>query len=205
MQYLSNKLHKITMEFKNKHKTLLILDLDETLVYATEQKLDREADFLAFDYFVYKRPYLDAFLNELQKHYLLAVWSSASDDYVAEVVKNIVPKEIKLEFVWGRSRSVRKLDIDVDNAYAGDYWNHSFYIKPLKKVRRRGYNLDRVLIVDDTPHKCQRNYGNAIYPQEYQGNLEDSELKYLIQYLKTLKDKTNVRHIEKRGWRNSMK
>jgi phosphoserine phosphatase len=34
---------------KNKDK-LLILDLDETLVYATETLLEREADFSVYDY-----------------------------------------------------------------------------------------------------------------------------------------------------------
>ena len=37
------------------------------------------------------------------------------------------------------------------------------YVKDLKKVSRKGYHLDRVLIVDDSPEKLERNYGNAIY------------------------------------------
>ncbi|MBL4648592.1 MAG: hypothetical protein JKY03_02595 [Aureispira sp.] len=57
-------------------------------------------------------------------------------------------------------------------------------------------------MVDDSPEKTQNNYGNAIYPNEFIGNLEDDELLYLLKYLKTLKDKTNVRGIEKRGWRS---
>lgn len=39
---------------------LLILDLDETLIHATEQP-EREADFQIFHYHVYKRPYLEEF------------------------------------------------------------------------------------------------------------------------------------------------
>ena len=59
-----------------------------------------------------------------------------------------------------------------------------------------------MIIVDDTPHKCIENYGNAIYPNEYLGEIDDTELLFLAKYLKTLKDATNVRTIEKRGWRN---
>lgn len=42
---------------------LLVLDLDETLVFSTEQELHRSADLRVSGYHVYKRPYLDAFLD----------------------------------------------------------------------------------------------------------------------------------------------
>jgi RNA polymerase II subunit A small phosphatase-like protein len=58
--------------------------------------------------------------------------------------------------------------------------------------------------VDDTPGKCRRNYGNAIYPKEYLGNAEDDELPQLLEYLLQLKDAGNVRTIEKRNWRNNL-
>jgi hypothetical protein len=41
---------------KTKDK-LLILDLDETLIYAAEIPLARSPDFLVYDYHLYKRPY----------------------------------------------------------------------------------------------------------------------------------------------------
>jgi TFIIF-interacting CTD phosphatase-like protein len=44
---------------KNK---LLILDLDETLIHASETPLDYRSDFLVYDYYIYKRPNLDRFL-----------------------------------------------------------------------------------------------------------------------------------------------
>lgn len=47
------------------------------------------------------------------------------------------------------------------------------YAKRLKKVQRRGYNLRRVLIVDDTPEKVLHNYGNAIYATPFLGDPAD--------------------------------
>ena len=82
-----------------------------------------------------------------------------------------------------------------------DPWDHLHYLKPLTKVRKAGWPLQRVLIVDDTPEKCLRNYGNAIYPRPFEGAEDDSELSLLGRYLATLKDETNVRTIEKRRWR----
>ncbi|MEO0790655.1 MAG: HAD family hydrolase, partial [Bacteroidota bacterium] len=113
------------MEFKNEEKILLILDVDETLIHATEKELSQKVDFKIFNYNVYKRPFLDEFLEEVKSNFLLAIWSSASDDYVEEITKRIIPKEIKLEFVWGRSRCTyrRNLRIDEYGYYDDDFRN----------------------------------------------------------------------------------
>ncbi|MGH1339783.1 MAG: NIF family HAD-type phosphatase [Aureispira sp.] len=194
------------MRYKNKNKTLLILDIDETLLHTTDKKLAQQADFELFGYNVYKRPYLDAFIEAVKDHFLLAIWSSGSDDYVDAIVEQIIPKESHLEFVWGRSRCTYQRNLAIyEQGYSGeDLEDHYHYIKPLKKLKRKGYSLDRILIVDDSPHKSKDNYGNAIYPSAFVGNSTDQELKLLAQYLLLLKDKELVRRIEKRGWRGSV-
>jgi len=156
---------------------------------------------------VYKRPYLQEFLNRIKDNFLIAIWSSASDDYVEEVVKNLIPNDLRLEFVWGRSRCSyrRNIMIDENGYYDPDPSNHHFYIKPLKKLKRQGYNLNRILIVDDSPHKSKDNYGNAIYPKAFLGDPNDMELKFLAKYLTSLKNRENVRSIEKRNWRSQSK
>jgi RNA polymerase II subunit A small phosphatase-like protein len=193
------------MKFINEEKILVILDIDETLLHATPNQLNRTADFKVFDYHIYLRPHLSTFLNKIKNDFLLAVWSSASDDYVELIVEKIIPKDIELKFVWGRSRCTprRLLQVDDFGNYENRYLDHYNYIKPLKKVKKRGYHIDKILIIDDTPHKSSANFGNAIYPKEYLGEVEDNELLLLSKYLKTLKDKINVRNIEKRGWRNN--
>ena len=194
------------MNYKNEEKILLILDVDETLIHATEQELSRKADFEIYDYYVYQRPYLKEFLMKVSEDFLLAVWSSASDEYVEEIVRRIFPKDIQLEFVWGRSRCTyrRNLQIDESGYYSDEYFSHYHYVKPLKKLKRKGYQLERILIIDDTPHKSKDNYGNVIYPKEYKGDLKDNDLRKLSKYLPLLKDKPNVRGIEKRNWRNKI-
>jgi RNA polymerase II subunit A small phosphatase-like protein len=74
-------------------------------------------------------------------------------------------------------------------------------VKDLKKVKRKGYDLGRVLIVDDTPQKVERNFGNAVYVRPYFGDPEDNELAQLAPYLESLRACGNVRAVEKRGWR----
>ena len=58
-------------------RALLILDLDETVVWATEEEPAHGFDFRAFRYFVTKRPHLDTFLSAVRQWYQLAVWSSS--------------------------------------------------------------------------------------------------------------------------------
>lgn len=183
-------------------KTLLILDLDETLIHATEMELAYPADFKLDRYFVYQRPFLRAFIDEMKEYFQLAVWSSASDDYVQAISDKIFTPDDQLRFVWGRSRCTYRRNFEAANLR--NYSDHYQYIKVLKKVKKLGFDLTRILIVDDTPHKAQANYGNAIYPKPYEGDPVDYELQLLAEYLKRLSEATNVRKIEKRGWRTSV-
>lgn len=187
-------------------KLLLILDLDETLMHASPTKLRDDFDFQVFGYFVYKRPGLDAFLLACAGKFQLAVWSSASDDYVAEMVKRIFPETLPLAFVWGRTRCTPIVMPTMDDAemYNLDYFSHYVYSKQLKKVKRLGFDLRQVLIVDDTPAKVRNSYGNAIYPTPYTGAPDDRELEALGRYLDILKTVENTRTIEKRQWQQRL-
>jgi RNA polymerase II subunit A small phosphatase-like protein len=103
----------------------------------------------------YKRHGLDAFLQECNTLFTLAVWSAASKDYVEAVVTAIfIPLDIKLAFVWSGARTTRKWD-----HFNGDL----ITIKPLRKIwRRKQWHRTNTLIVDDTPRTYCQNYGNAI-------------------------------------------
>ncbi len=174
-------------------RILLILDLDETLVHASERPLDQTPDFRVGPYFIHRRPHLEAFLKGCAQSFHVAIWSSSSADYLGAVLRAILPPEVSPRFVWSRERCVQRLHperLEID------------FIKDLKKVKRRGFDLKRVLIVDDTPRKVVRNYGNAVYVNPYLGDRSDDELLRLGPFLESLKSVPDVRAIEKRGWRN---
>ncbi len=176
-------------------RILLILDLDETLIFAAEEALQRAPDFRVGPYSVYRRPHLDDFLRSCHNCFQIAVWSSSGADYLAEVLRNILPAELSPVFVWDRERCVR--------AFAPEQ-QETCFVKDLKKVKRLGYDLNRVLIVDDTPQKVQRNYGNAIYVSPFFGDPADDELLHLTRYLQLHSGSPNVRTIEKRGWKRRL-
>lgn len=171
---------------------LIILDLDETLVYATEDKLDIKEDLRFGKYFVYKRPGLDNFLRQISQHFKIGIWSSAGDIYVAEIVKAVKPVDVKFEIVWSRSKCTQRRDLDLDFYY----WE-----KRLSKLKKKGFRLEKILIVDDSPEKSKSNFGNAVRIKEFKGESSDNELAALFDYLLTLKYVDNVRTIEKRSWR----
>lgn len=174
--------------------TLLVLDLDETLVHATEGSLDRDPDFEVGPYAVYRRPGLDSFLSKASSHFDLAVWTSSTRLYAASVVAAIFSPDIDLKFVWSRERCTMRFDPE----------QHDYeWAKNLDKVKRRGYALEQVLMVDDTPAKLARHYGNLVRVRPFFGDLADRELFHLGEYLPTLAEVSNVRRIEKRFWRKS--
>ncbi len=186
-------------------KKLVILDLDETLIHATRYPLGEVWDFEVFNYKVYKRPGLEDFLEELKGNFEVGVWSSASDEYVDVVVNHIFPDDYGLKFVWGRSKCTLQYNSEASSRFNPMDQNHLHYVKMLKKVEKSGLgDLDHMLIIDDTPHKAQHNYGNAIYPKMFLGEKSDNELLWLGRYLKTLMDKPNIRAIEKRFWKKEI-
>jgi len=176
-------------------KPLLILDVDETVLHATEEVLEYPPDFRLFQYHVYKRPGLREFLKNVSSDYLMAIWSSASENYVEQCVKNLGVVSFAFEFVWSRSRCTRRMDWDT---------HEEQYIKDLKKVKRRGYSLDRMLIVDDSRHKVSRQFGNAVYVKPFEGAKGDRELAYLVKYLQRIRDVENFRTLEKGRWRSRL-
>ena len=175
-----------------KYNKLLILDIDETLIHSSEKQLDRIPDFKLDEYFVYIRPGLEEFILSCSKLFNLAIWTASSSEYAREVIKNIFPDDLQLEFVFTGERCLlkRNLDLDVIEIF-----------KPLKKVKRKGFSFDNILIVDDIPETFKYNYGSAILVKKYQGEDNDTELFLLLKYLEMISSEANLRTIDKRHWK----
>lgn len=184
-------------------KPLLILDLDETLIYSVDKKnyLNNGYDLIIDnEYFTKKRPYVDEFIQSVKEHYNLAVWTAATEDYGQIIINELFFKNnIKLEFFFSREKCIPKEK--PRSMY--DYFPERYYIKDLSKIKKL-YKLEKVLMVDDLPIGLQRQYGNLIRVNSFTGNDEDQELKYLEKYLIDIKDELNFRTIEKRNWIDSI-
>ncbi|MEM6328445.1 MAG: HAD family hydrolase [Bacteroidota bacterium] len=172
---------------------LLILDLDETLLHASETPVGREADFRVGPFHVYERPSVRDFLSDVAILFRVAVWTSATSGFAVPALRAIAPPAVRFEFVWTRDRCTRRIDQETRKV---------LWVKDLKKVKGRGERLEQVLMVDDTPAKLQRQYGNLIRIQPYLGSEVDGELLALLSYLREICPEPNYRRIEKRGWRS---
>lgn len=182
---------------------LLILDLDETLIYSSYSKEDIQSpyDFMIDNtYYVKKRPYVEDFLQEVRQHFDLAVWTAATRDYAQIIVHELFEKQnIPLKFFHSRERCVER-----DNTRSMyDSYVTKYYIKDLKKIKKH-FQLDKVLFVDDLTVSLQRNYGNLVKIPPFQGETEDNHLLLLKDYLISIKDEQNLRKIEKRSWQNQV-
>lgn len=179
-------------------KTLLVLDLDGTLVHSEFQRRTyQQHDFSLFneEIFVYKRPYLDYFVSTILEWFDVAVWTASGCEYAAEIVRHVFPDPSKISFLFSSERCTNKYCPAT---------GERIVIKDMKKVKRRGYDLKQVLIVDDTPSTWQRNYGNAIHIESYWGSRIDDHLLHLLTYLEYLGHQGDVRRVDKRRWRNQV-
>lgn len=175
---------------------LLVLDLDETLLYATRSPLpEREPDFRAGDYAVYKRPGVDAFLARCFERFEVMVWTSSSGSYAAQVVAKLFAEVGRPVRVWARGKCAQR--------FAPERQDFD-YIKDFRRLKRLGYPLTQIIGVDDSPEKYARNYGNLVRVSPFEGELNDDELGLLWPYLLWLSQQPDVRAIEKRGWRLRM-
>lgn len=184
------------MENTPDSRPLLILDLDETLIFGSSTKLSAPSHYSIGPFFIYERPHLNEFIGSVKQYFDLAIWSSASHNYVLELANRIGnANRVNWIFVWSRWKCIQRMDPE---------WFETNYLKDLKKTKRFGYPLDRTLIVDDSPTKVSRHYGNAIYPSRFEGQTDDDELLQLSIYLIKIHRESNFRKIEKRNWRSQL-
>ena len=178
-------------------RKLLVLDLDETLLHSSERTLGRRADFMIGpDIHVYRRPHWDTFLAYAFEHFQVGVWTAATTPYAVEAVNGLFRRYGPPVFLWTRERCTVRQDPNTGRMY---------WIKNLAKVKRRGFDLDQVLAVDDCAENYERNYGNLINIEAYTGRADDDELLALIDFLERLRDVKSVRKVEKRSWRQAVR
>lgn len=182
---------------------LLILDVDETLVRSVDHEASdpptERVDFYVGRFPVMKRPHVDDFLRWCFASPLFhtAVWSAASADYVHGVLHNLLLPGESPAFVFTGERCTRHWVSPDEWEYDGE---RHVKLKDLKKVRARGYSLDRVLALDDTARAYRRSYGNLVRIRPFHGDPEDRELLRVRPFLEAWFAAPSVRKIEKRGW-----
>lgn len=127
-------------------KLNVVLDLDQTLIYSETQELKKQPDFIfSLDkekFFVYKRPGLDEFIDNLFKQCKsVSIWTAATRSYCNKIVKNVFTpaQKKKLKFIWTRPQT--------------STLNGHSYLKNMTKVfnKYKTMNSNNTILLDDNP------------------------------------------------------
>lgn len=183
------------MESPPLQRQLLVLDIDETLVFADFKPLV-DYDFIIhvsqIPIWVKKRPGLDKFLEEISKLYDLAVFSASNREYVRAVVAKIIPYPLK--FIYSSERCTDHFFYNYNSG------NCRANVKKLSKIwsQNNHYTRYNTLIIDDYPDTYMLNYGNSIPIIPYEGKKHDNEFDRIMQLLRSLHGMRDIRKVEKR-------
>ena len=140
------------------------------------------------------------FENKISNYELMKLKKLNDLDFIfKEYFKELfVKNNLTLEFFHSRSNCVSKEYLRIGD----DYYPEQHFIKDLSKIKKK-YNLDRVLMADDLKVSLQRNYGNLVHVTPFRGDIEDTHLLSLKEYLISIKQEENLRKIEKRYWKDN--
>jgi len=178
-------------------KLTVVLDLDETLVHAVHHiALCRGC--VPFCYFenlkIYKRPYVDLFLDTVFERYDVYIWTAAHKSYARKVLAHLLkPKHIPIRVLTRndtlhiKNRERLMYSCRADNVVK---------IKPLSKLNCR---LSRTVMIDDTLSCFSRNLANGIQIKEFddpEKQTDDCVLLNLLVELDRLSDSNDVRSDE---------
>lgn len=164
-------------------KFTVVLDLDQTLVHATQQ--ERPCDFCInviyegapYRYYVSVRPYAKELCEYLRSHpeFEVVIFTAAKEPYGRAIVEKLDP-----------SGSLGR------HFFASAYtslWNK----RRVKDLARLGRELDTTVMLDDSPdtYLLQRRSSFPISPWRYQ-MADDTELLFFIETLETIRNTTTT-------------
>jgi RNA polymerase II subunit A small phosphatase-like protein len=165
---------------QDSHKMCLVIDLDETLVHSSFKPINN-ADFIVpveidgtiHQVYVLKRPYVDEFLQKMGELYECVLFTASLAKY-ADPVADLLDK-------WGvfRARLFRESCV----FYRGNY---------VKDLGRLGRDLNRVVIVDNSPASYIFHPDNAVPVASWFDDMTDTELSDLIPFFEKLSKVENV-------------
>mmetsp|Transcript_7548 Transcript_7548/g.10729 ORF Transcript_7548/g.10729 Transcript_7548/m.10729 type:complete len:481 (-) Transcript_7548:538-1980(-) len=171
-------------EKTSSHKITLVLDLDETLVHCTVEKVN-DADLVfpvvfhgaEYQVHVRLRPYLFEFLESVSKKFEVVVFTASQQVYADKLLDRIDPEKKYIQH-----RMFRESCLAVEGNY-------------LKDLNVCGRDLTKTVLVDNSPHAFGYQVDNGIPIESWFDDAHDSELMKLDAFLKTLHGEPDVRKI----------
>lgn len=180
----------------NKHKKLLLLDLDETLVHSEfrnssnyktldEMKENSRCYNRSFSYIednykyyfdIYFRPFLFDFLHEIKYYFDLAIFTASSKKYADTIINYIDPNNELFKFCLYREACIPI--------------QKYVFIKDLRIIKN--YDPTNVILMDNSFYSFINQPSNGMLIYSFYSNYKDNQLIYaknfLIKYIYPSKD-----------------
>lgn len=159
---------------KDAGKICVVIDLDETLVHSSFKPVNNadfiipvEIDGTVHQVYVLKRPHVDEFLKRMGELFECVLFTASLAKY-ADPVSDLLDK-------WGafRSRLFRESCV----FHRGNY---------VKDLSRLGRDLNKVIIVDNSPASYIFHPDNAVPVASWFDDMSDTELLDLIPFFERL-------------------
>ncbi|KAI3934814.1 hypothetical protein MKW98_026222 [Papaver atlanticum] len=165
-------------------KTLLVLDLDETLVHRTIStgSLNKQCDF-SFTIgertcYVLLRPYVRKFLERVSELFDVAIFTASGRGYADPTLDFLDPQHKLIARRYYKDSAVYRVD--------GSYY---------KDLSIFGIDLAKVILVDDCPTNFCMQKDNGIPIASWYTDPQDDELSTLLPFLERLAAADDVRPI----------
>ncbi|KAI2796893.1 Carboxy-terminal domain RNA polymerase II polypeptide A small phosphatase 1 [Blomia tropicalis] len=169
-----------TVRNQDANKICLVIDLDETLVHSSFKPINNadfivpvEIDGTTHQVYVLKRPFVDEFLQKMGELYECVLFTASLAKY-ADPVADLLDR-------WGvfRSRLFRESCI----------FHNGNYVKDLSRL---GRDLNKVVIVDNSPASYSFHPNNAVPVASWFQDMNDTELNDLIPFFERLSKVDNI-------------
>jgi len=164
---------------EDQNKKCVVIDLDETLVHSSFKPVENpdfivpvEIDGTVHQVYVLKRPFVDLFLSKMGEMFECILFTASLAKY-ADPVANLLDTTSCF-----RSRLFRESCV----FYKGNY------VKDLSKL---GRDLHNVIIIDNSPASYIFHPENAVPVTSWFDDPDDTELRELIPFLRTLSSADN--------------
>ncbi|KAJ0817625.1 putative FCP1 domain, HAD superfamily protein [Helianthus annuus] len=174
-------------------KKLLVLPIGGFLVHRAHRRRpktiprNRKPDFCSGNFMIYKRPFCEEFLKFCFERFEVAIWSSAMEHNIGEVLTNVMGElKSKLLFTWDQDECTETDYMCLDNKYKPLFLKELDLIWTSKKYRNLPwsegeYSAPNTLLITD-PVKALLNPPNtAIFVGDYdpKNNRDDFLGKYV--------------------------
>ncbi|KAM9710758.1 uncharacterized protein ACNS7B_024580 [Menidia menidia] len=168
------------MKTQDAGKICVVIDLDETLVHSSFKPLNN-ADFIIpveiegtlHQVYVLKRPHVDEFLQRMGELFECVLFTASLSKY-ADPVSDLLDK-------WGAFRS--RLFREACVFHKGNY---------VKDLSRLGRDLNKVLIIDNSPASYIFHPENAVPVVSWFDDMSDTELLDLIPFFERLSKEDDI-------------